>query len=101
MNKKEMLEIQEALDPYKKEQAILMRLIRRHGTLTEQKFDSIFHARKFKIKKGKAHSKSRNALILRSWNEHIWYFDLIQSMVLAGIINAKITSDGVVYTLAA
>ena len=104
---------------YSHQQQVLLRLIRKHGALTEHKFDEIFRnagslqnrsyrttvdgqtvwkPRRSRLSK---HGITGDSFIMGSCGEHDrnWWLDLLQYMQVLGLIDSKSEDGTVIYTL--
>ena len=82
---------------YQREQAVLLRLIKMTGGLTESKFDSLFRGREYR-RPMKLRPMLGDSFILgigsNGFSEWAWQLDLLQHMIVVGIVDAVITNDG-------
>ena len=88
------------LETYRHDISVLLRLIRKLGVLTEDKFDDLYQS----PRRGKAYAVGGDTLILgicsqgmSDWSIHL---DLLLRLVEYGAVNTSTNSDGlVVYSL--
>lgn len=95
--------IRKGIAAYAKEQAVILRLLRKRGKFTELEFDAWLLGREFKRPKFYARAVTGDAFILgmgqnggSQWAE---WLDLMQHMMRIGLITAKTENGLVVYRL--
>ena len=86
---------------YSHQQQVLLRLIRKHGALTEHKFDDVFNRGIRKTWHISKYGISGDSFIMGSCGEHDrnWWLDLLQYMQVLGLIDSKSEDGTVIYTL--
>ena len=92
--------LQAGIAPYAKEQAVILRLLQKNGQFTEQEFDSWFRGREWR-RPIKCRFVTEDGFVLgmgaNGGTEWAWWLDLVQHMVLLGIISTKTKDEMVVY----
>ena len=88
------------LESYSHEIAVLLRLIRKKGVLTEEKFDELYQS---PYRSGRGYAVSGDTLILgmcaQGISEWSFHLDLLQRLVAQGLVNTSTVDGMVVYTL--
>ena len=110
--------IADGIKGYQHEQNVLLRLIRKHGSLTETHFDKIFYAiprlSRTKIVDGvrvrvpRLQRLSRNSIAgdsfllggMSGMNDRDWWLDLLQHMCTLNLVETSTENNSVVYRLA-
>ena len=91
---------------YKHEQTVLLRLIRKHGELTEHKFDEIFSRSVFhnpnRLRKFSGNGICGDSFILGDLSAEKgrnWWLDLLQHMQSLGLVSTRTDNDTIIYFL--
>ena len=97
--------IERGIAAYNHEQKIFLRLLRKRGSFTEHEFDLWFRVREFRRPRFRAHKITGDTFILgmgtgvngrNKWTEML---DLLQIMVVIGMVDTRTTNGAVVYLL--
>jgi hypothetical protein len=109
--------IKNGISAYSHEQTVILRLIRKHGELSEEQFDNIFYAiprlHRNKIVDGKTiriprlQRLSRNQICGDSFllggmsgiNDRDWWLDLLQHMCTIGDVKTSTNDGSIQYSL--
>lgn len=87
---------------YSKEQQVILRLLRRHGSFTERDFDSWFRGKEYRRPlrvRGITGDSYLLGIGANGLNDWAWYLELMQIMMVLGLVDAKTVNGVVVYEL--
>jgi hypothetical protein len=93
--------IRKGIAAYSHEQAILLRLLRKRGSFTEREFDKWFGRREYRRPKLRFLGVTGDTILLglgqNGFNEWARWLDLMQHMMVLGLIDATTENGVVVY----
>lgn len=100
---KQINRILKGIVAYRHEQQVILRLLRRYHSFTERDFDRWFRGREFKRRKFYPHEVTGDSFLLgigiNGFNQWAWNLELMQMMMVVGLIDAKKKNGLVVYEL--
>ena len=93
--------IRKGIAAYAKEQAIILRLLRKRGSFTERDFDKWLRGREVRRPRFKRRGLTADTFLLgigaNGFNQWATWLDLMQLMMVLGLIDAKKEDGLVVY----
>ena len=98
-------ELRRGIAAYSKEQAIILRLLRRFGPFTERDFDRWLKFREYRRPRFYPRAITGDSLLLgigqNGGSQWAFWLDLMQRMMVLDLVDAKTENGVVVYSLSA
>ena len=93
--------IRNGIASYAHEQKIILRLLRKYGSFTENDFDRWLKGREYRRPRLRSGGITGDSFLLglgiNGYNEWAWYLDLMQHMMALGLVDAKTENGLIVY----